>query len=203
MFLSGQDYPIVSAGDITSFFDAHAGTSFLPSFTLPSDYWERDGGLHRVRYWHRPIGKKRFFIPIPRRFPAGIQPAGGSAFNCLTRDMAMRLLEFGQSRPDVPRFYRNTWIPDEMYVPTVVMHLAAEDETTAESLIHIRWSDPTSAHPDFLTGRDAAELIEAGRHGSDAGGWARRKLFARKIDWRTGAELLDILDREVHGRTAL
>ena len=54
----------------------------------------------------------------------------------------------------------------------------------------------TRAHFGRPTHRDS---IDAGRHGSDAGGPARAKLFARKFDMDLDRVVLDRLDAELLG----
>jgi hypothetical protein len=194
MSLSGQCYPLVSASEIENFFSDHSGLSFVPHWHLPSSLWGKDGGMYRVRYWHKPLNRKRFFIPIPRKHPVGLVPVGGSTHWCLSRQMAEEVLSFTERRRDVVHFYQHVWAPDELYVPTVVMNSRYADSVINEALSYIRWSNPGSKHPDQLTAADAPELILAGRHGSDVGGTARRKLFARKVHTKDYVKLLDKLD---------
>ena len=195
MLISGQDYPIVSATQIASFFEAHSDISFVPHWSLPTQLWGNDGGMSRILYWHTPLFGRRAFIPINRRHPAGILPIGGSMYWCLSRKSASHLIEFCESRSDVVRFYRNVWIPDELFVPTVVMNSPIADSVVNEALTYIRWSTPGSPHPDQLAITDGPELLHAGITGSKVGGFSRRKLFARKINYQRDAKLLDFLDQ--------
>ena len=197
MVISGQDYPLISTDQITTFFNDHIGKSFVPHWRLPSRLWGKDGGLYRVRYWHMPLSGRRFFIPIPRRQPKDIMPIGGSMFWCLSRHLAEEVLLFTERRSDVTDFYQHVWIPDELNEPTVVMNSQYADSVLNEALTYIRWSNPGSPHPDNLNLTDGTELIKAGVEGSSIGGRARKKLFARKIDATNQPELLDFLDQAV------
>ncbi|MES2831791.1 MAG: beta-1,6-N-acetylglucosaminyltransferase [Pseudomonadota bacterium] len=195
MLLSGQDYPLMSAEEMRLFFDAHRELSFVAHWRLPTSLWGKDGGMRRVRYWHQPMLGKRVFIPIPRRHPADIAPVGGPMYWCLNREAATALLEFFETRQEVVNFYRHVWIPDELFVPTAVMNGPCSQQVAGEALTYIRWSNPGSAHPDMLTLEDGPKLLAAAAHGSGVGGHARRKLFARKINYVRDRALLDFLDQ--------
>jgi hypothetical protein len=195
MLLSGQDYPLLDVAEIDAFLGNYAGQAFLPHWFLPSPLWGADGGMARVRYWHLPVLGRRVFVPLARRLPGGLVPVGGSMYWCLHRAGAHEVLKFIEQRPEAVAFFRHVWIPDELFVPTVLMNSARRDDVINEALTYIRWSQPGSAHPDELTVADAATLIDAGLNGSATGGQARRKLFARKITAARGGALMDFLDR--------
>jgi hypothetical protein len=199
MVLSGQDYPLVPAEEIDDFLAAHADTSFMPRWPLPSRLWGRDGGMRRLRYRHRPLRGHRAFLPLPRRLPRGIEPYGGSMYVCLTRAAVEAVLGFVARRPDVTRFYRRSWIPDEMFVPTAVMNSPAAASVANESVSFIRWSRAGSRHPDVLGSGDLEALAAAAAGPSDVGGHGRRKLFARKFDAAVDGRVLDLIDERLLG----
>ncbi|MDI1298248.1 beta-1,6-N-acetylglucosaminyltransferase [Methylotenera sp.] len=195
MVISGQDYPLISSAQMEDFFNQYIGKSFVANWELPTTLWGKDGGMYRVKYWHLPFKGRRLFIPIPRRQPAGIKHIGGSMFSCLSRDMANEVLSFTESEPEVTSFYKHVWIPDELFITTVVMNTARKDSVIGENLSYIRWSSPGSPHPDELKAEDAHELICAGKYGSSVGGYGRKKLFARKVFMENHSQLLDALDQ--------
>jgi hypothetical protein len=88
------------------------------------------------------------------------------------------------------------WAVDEHYVQTALANSPRAGALIDENLWHIEWA---GAHPRTLRAADAPRLIEAGRHGSDAGGSARGKLFARKFDMDLDRVVLDRLDAELLG----
>jgi hypothetical protein len=51
------------------------------------------------------------------------------------------VLDFIQERPDVVRFFRTTWIPDETFFQTLVRHLVPEREIVSRSLTFKMFSD--------------------------------------------------------------
>jgi Core-2/I-Branching enzyme len=193
--LSGQDYPLVSPAEIDAFCRRHEGTSFMPYWPLPSDLWGRNGGMERVRHWHQPIRRRRFRLPVRRRLPVGLAPYGGASWFMLARDAMGELMRFLGDRPEVARFYRRAWTPDEMFIHTALLNSPARDAIANENLWFVRWT-PNSKHPRVLTAEDAPALVKAAGQPSDTGGDARAKLFARKFDADVDAGVLDLLDRE-------
>ena len=199
MLLSGQDYPLRPAAEIEAFFGAHRDTSFLPHWALPNAMWGRFGGMDRLRLPQRPIRGRRLALPLPRRLPRGIRPYGGSMYWALTADAARQVLDACARRPELVRFYRNTWIPDEMFVPTVVMNSPARERVADEALTYIRWPDAGGRHPAVLDATELEPLRAAGAGPSEVGGRARAKLFARKFDAAVAPEILDLIDGTLLG----
>jgi Core-2/I-Branching enzyme len=193
--LSGQDYPLVSPDEIDAFCRQHDGTSFMPSWPLPSDLWGRHGGMERVRYWHRPIRRRRFRIPVPRTLPAGLALHGGASWFMLARPAMADLMRFLANRPEVARFYRHAWTPDEMFIHTALLNSPSRDSVVNENLWFVRWA-PSSKHPNTLTREDGPALLAAAGEPGSTGGESRAKLFARKFDADIDAEVLDLLDGE-------
>lgn len=191
--LSGQDYPLVPPDAIQAFSQHNPERSFVSTWELPTPMWGRRGGMERVRYWHQPIRGRRFRLPIPRRLPSGITPFGGSAWSMLSRRAIEDLNRFTSHRPDVVRFYRHTWIPDEMFIHTALMNARSAREIVNENLWFMDWGDG-GKHPRVLDADDSDALLEAAGEESETGGPARAKLFARKFDAAADSTILDVLD---------
>jgi hypothetical protein len=81
-----------------------------------------------------------------------------------------------------------------MFVPTAVTNGPEAPRLVNEGLTYIRWPEPGARHPAVLRAADEPELAAAARGASDAGGWGRRKLFARKFDEEVDRVILDRLD---------
>lgn len=197
--LSGQDYPLVSAAAIQAFSRRHPETSFVPHWRLPTDMWGPDGGMERLRYWHRPVRRRRVRIPVPRRLPAGLTFYGGSAYYMLTRSAIDHLLAFVAARPEVVRFYRHAWTPDEMFIHTALLNSPSATQVANENLWFMDWM-PGSKHPKVFGSNGADALLAAAGRESGAGGVARAKLFARKFDADVDAAILDRLDAAAGAR---
>jgi hypothetical protein len=65
----------------------------------------------------------------------------GSQWWCLRRRTIEMVLDFIDSRPDVLRFFKTTWIPDETFFQTLVRHLVAEDEIRSRTLTFLMFTD--------------------------------------------------------------
>jgi hypothetical protein len=194
--LSGQDYPLVPQDAIRAFCEDHQGTSFMPYWPLPSSLWGRHGGMERVRYWHRPIRRRRFHVPVARTLPPGLTPYGGASWFMLAHEAIGDLMRFLAARPEVARFYRHAWTPDEMFIHTALLNSPSREAIANENLWFVRWT-PNSKHPGVLTSEDAPALLEAAGDPSSIGGESRAKLFARKFDADVDAEVLQTLDAQV------
>jgi hypothetical protein len=196
VLLSGQDYPLRPAGEIAAFLAEHRGHTFSATWPMPSELYGRDGGMYRIRYWHRPVRRRRVRIPIARRYPAGIRPYGGSAFMMLDRETAQAVLDFTRERTVVARYHRHVWAVDEHYIPTAINNGPRAGAIIGEHLWHMEWP-AGAAHPHTFTLADFDRLAAAARHSSDAGGPARAKLFARKFDADRDVGVLDRIDAEL------
>ena len=72
-------------------------------------------------------------------------------------------------------------MPDEIFVPTVLLNSPLRDSVVGQEVHYVDWSRG-GAHPKTLGIEDYDRIIESG------------KLFARKFDVRSDAEVLDMLD---------
>jgi hypothetical protein len=100
-------------------------------------------------------------LKLERRVPAGLEMMIGSQWWCLRRSTAEAVLGFLKSRPDIVRFFRTTWIPDETFFQTLVRHLVPEDEIEPRTLTFLMFTDygmPVTFyndHYDLLMGQEA------------------------------------------------
>ena len=84
----------------------------------------------------------------------------GSQWWCLRRRTVEAVLEFCDKRPDVVRFFRTTWIPDETFFQTIVRHLVPGAEIRPRTLTFLMFTDygmPVTFHNDhhdLLLGQD-------------------------------------------------
>jgi Core-2/I-Branching enzyme len=189
ILLSGQDYPLKPPGEIASFLARHAGKSFVHHFPLPShrDWPDEDGGLDRIRYWHfERVAYRTRQLRIPlvtRRFPRGFQPYGGSAWCSLTAECLRYVIDFVDQNESFVRFFKHVFIPDELFLQTIILNSPLRETVVNDVLHYIQW--PGGAHPATLGAADLPKLTASG------------KLFARKFDVKHDSEILDLLDREI------
>ncbi len=182
--LTGQDYPIKPPATIERTLAQSGGRSFMAYDRLPGGLAD---GIERIRYWHwRQIGVPRGWhlkLRLPRRFPDGLVPYGGSAYWWLTREAVEYIRRFFAERPDVYRFFRHVDVPDESIFQTVLLNSPLSDRVVNDELRHVDWTrQPLPA----IFGVDDFETLKRSP-----------KLVARKFDTRVDARILDLIDTEL------
>ena len=116
-------------------------------------------------------------------FPAGLQPHGGGAYWCLSRECVEYVARFVAERPDVVSFFRRVDIPDEIFFHTILMSSPLSDSIVNDNLRYIDWT--RGRRPAILETRDFEALRDS------------PKLFARKFDVLQDENVLDVIDREL------
>lgn len=176
--LSGDCVPIKPITYMHRFLDENA-----KDYIEHNDYFESNWikvGLKEerliYRHWFNERANKPLFyasvkvqraLGLSRELPEGLQIMIGSQWWCLRRSTIGKILDFLKSRPDVPKFFKTTWIPDETFFQTLVLHLVARTEVESRTLTFLSFSDygiPTVFYADHL------DFLLAQKH-----------LFARKV----------------------
>lgn len=150
--VSGDCMAIKSAHFAHRFLDAE-DVDYVESF----DYFESDWiktGLKEERliyrhFFNERTQKRRFYwalglqerFRITREIPSDVQVMIGSQWWCLRRRTVEWILAFTRSRPDVMRFFRTTWIPDETFFQTLVRHLVPGSEIRTRTLTFLIFTD--------------------------------------------------------------
>ena len=152
MMVSGDCMAIKSAEYAHEFLDAD-DCDYIESFDFFESDWIKTGMKeNRLIYRHylnERKHKKLFYwsletqrkLGLKRTIPADIQVQIGSQWWCLRRRTIEWILDFIRKRPDVMRFFRTTWIPDETFFQTLVRHLVPETEIRARTLTFLMFSD--------------------------------------------------------------
>ncbi|OUS07767.1 glycosyl transferase [Rhodobacterales bacterium 52_120_T64] len=162
--LSGDCMPIKPIKHMHQFLD-DSGKDYIEHH----DYFESDWikvGLKEerliYRHWFNERNNKALFyasiktqraLGLARDLPKGLQVMIGSQWWCLRRSTITKLLKFLTERPDISRFFKTTWIPDETFFQTLVMHLVARSEVESKTLTFLSFSDygiPTVFYEDHL-----------------------------------------------------
>jgi hypothetical protein len=196
ILLTGQDYPIKSNERIASFFEAHRGRSFLEHFPLPFAQWSH-GGLDRIEAWHLRFRGRHFRFPsrggapLRRRLPFGMRPFGGSPYWCLSRECIEYVRSFLDRSSRYIRFFKYVDVPDELFFHTIVLNSELRDSVVNDDLRYVEWRDPEVAGGPAVLGKGDLNKI------SSSG-----DLFARKFDISVDAEVLDLIDAEIHADRA-
>lgn len=169
--LSGDCMAIKSAEYAHDFLDAE-DVDYIESFDYFASDWIKAGMKEdRLIYRHffNERTQKRLFytsyqiqkrLNLARAVPADLQMMIGSQWWCLRRRTVEWVMDFVRARPDVMRFFRTTWIPDETFFQTLVRHLVPETEIRARTLTFLVFSDygmPANFyndHYDLLVSQD-------------------------------------------------
>lgn len=182
--LSGDCMPVKSAEYARSFL-GRDDVDHIESFDFFESDWIKTGlRAERLiyRHWFNERRHPRLFygalrlqkgLRLERRPPPGMQMMIGSQWWCLRRATVRAILGLVDSRPDLPRFFRSTWISDETFFQTLVAHLVPRGQIRRRSPTFLMFTDygmPVTFyndHHDLLTRQD--------------------HLFARKISPEAGA----------------
>ncbi len=93
------------------------------------------------KWWFYKSFEMQKKFNLTRDVPKDIQVRIGSQWWCLRRKTIEAIVEFGKQRPDVMRFFKTTWIPDETYFQTLVGHLIPSKEIETRILTFLVFSD--------------------------------------------------------------
>lgn len=169
--LSGDCMPIKTAAHIRAALDRE-NVDHIESFDYFESGWIKTGIREErliYRHWFNERRHKEWFyrslewqkrLGLSRRIPAGLAMQIGSQWWCLRRRTVESLLAFIDRRPDVPRFFRTTWIPDETFFQTLVRHLVPDEEIRSRTPTFLLFTDygmPAvfhDDHHDFLLAQD-------------------------------------------------
>ncbi|MEL6167531.1 MAG: DUF5928 domain-containing protein [Pseudomonadota bacterium] len=150
--LSGDCMPIKSAEYISAYLD-RTPKDFIETHDFFASDWIKTGIRDErliYRHWFNERRHKRLFyasmglqerLGISRQPPADLQMMIGSQWWCLRRKTVEAVVNFTKSRPDVLRFFRTTWIPDETFFQTLVRHLVPEVEIENRTPTFLMFSD--------------------------------------------------------------
>ncbi len=169
--LSGDCMPIKPAAHVHVYLDREDVDYIETNDFFESD-WIRTGPKEErliYRHYVNERGQKRLFyaamefqkrLGLSRRVPADLRIMIGSQWWCLRRETVKAVLEFIQHRPDVVRFFKTTWIPDETFFQTLVPHLVPSVQLRSRTLTFLMFSDygmPVTFYNDqydLLVGQD-------------------------------------------------
>lgn len=176
--LSGDCMAIKSAEYIHAFLDRE-DADYIESFDFFTSDWIKTGIKGDRLVYRHPFNErtqKRLFygfyalqkrLGLTRAIPTDLHVMIGSQWWCLRRRTVEWVLDFCARRPEVVRFFRTTWIPDETFFQTIVRQVVPDREIRARSLTFLMFSDygmPVTFYNDHY------DLLLAQDH-----------LFARKI----------------------
>lgn len=178
--LSGQDFPLRSPAWIRSFLGRNRGWEFIRAADQALARPETMGRVEQVFVEHPERMEE---TARSRPFMEGVRPYIGNQWMIVSRAFC----QFACHDPRAERFktfYRNTFIADEGFFPTLMMNCDQHGEVVGDDLRMIDWvpDGDIKLRPRTFTLQDAPQLLA-----SDA-------LFARKFDASVDDAVLDVLE---------
>jgi hypothetical protein len=189
--LSGADYPLQTPSAIRDFFDRNTGKNFMEYYPVYDEWTE---AIPRLSQYHltnynfpgKYLVQKYINRLLPRRrMPAGLEPVGRSQWMSLTAEAVRYVLAYLDAHPEVVRFFKLTWAPDEIIFQTILYNSPFRSTLVNDNLRYIDWSKG-QASPKVLTEEDLDRMSESG------------KLFARKFDLVRYPEVIERLDKKMN-----
>lgn len=189
--ISGQDYPVWSNERILRFLEEAQGKVFAHHAPLAPGGWPE--AADRVEYYHyvrnsrvlrlgfRVLRGAMRLLGLKRSMPDGMTAYGGANWFTLPREAVSAILAFVAANPRFVEFMRTVSISDEVFFHTILLNSPLRASVVNDNHRYVDWSDRLP-NPKLLTSADHAMIAASG------------KMICRKIDSRTGLELLDLLD---------
>jgi hypothetical protein len=138
--MSGADFPLRPVSQLREFLTRNPDLDFIECCDISEREWVK-GGLGRERFrFYYPVNfrtSRATFdrlvrwqrkLRIRRRMPRDLQPHMGSQWWTLRWATCARFLEYHQNHPEVSKFFKSTWIPDEAYFQTIIAKLVPKRE---------------------------------------------------------------------------
>ena len=177
-FISGDCMPTKSRAHIARFL-AENDRDFVEHHDFFESDWIKTGiraeRLHYRHYFNERAQKALFYgslrlqraLGLDRQTPRDLKIYIGSQWCVLRRGTVDRVMAMIAERRDIVRFFSTTWIPDETFFQSLVMHVTPRAEVANRTLTFLAFSDyglPLVFHDDHY------DLIRTQTH-----------LFARKV----------------------
>ena len=191
--LSGQDYPIKSAGHIVNFLNIGGGRDICPVSDKSSAWYLESMGRYEKYHMNAFGFKGRYFLQsvlnifLPKRkFPGYSEVFAGrnSQWWTFTREVIEHIVLVQKRNDKLRRFLKFTWGTDEFFFATVVYNSEFRNRIENSLYRFTSWEEGRW-NPNILTSDDLKEL-----EGSNC-------IFARKFDLDVDSEVLDRLQERI------
>ena len=139
----------------------------------------------RISLGFSTIGVRRQSTVFNRNFIC----YGGSFFCTLSARSVRYARDFARDNPGIVAFFRTTLGPEEAFLQTVLIN-SGKFRFVPDSKRYIDFSKSRNNHPKTLGVADLPVMFASGAH------------WARKFDYTSDSEVLDILDRHVKRDTS-
>ena len=182
MLISGSCMPLKPIRLMQDFLEQRADTDFIESVDATKNRWITDGiqeerwESYHIVNWRKH--KKLFSLSLSlqkkvgfkRTLPLDHVPYMGSQWWCLRAATIESILNILDKHSSLRRFYKWTWVPDELFFQTMVGNLIPEKKISAEILTRYKFN--SCGVPRVYYDDDFPELL------------AENTFFARKISPR-------------------
>lgn len=200
ILLSGVDYPVKSNEYIKEYLTLNNGKNFIGAEAMPLSHKPMD----RLSTFHleggiRAKGIKKYFIKLgnqilkytinKRALPCDLIPYAGSQWWALHKDFVKHLLIYLEENEEIEKFYKNTFIPDEMFFQTLIMNSAFK-ESVRGTLTYTDWEMGPAPYPSIIQKMHLPYIYGD----QESKGYRREYFFARKFD-EESSDLLDEIDK--------
>lgn len=193
--LSGQDYPLKSANQLSSFFKKNTGKEFIAYRDILNDWTSAQSRYKKFHLTNfRFNGQALFgqhslerlinFLFKSRNIPYKYHPYGESMFWMLSPETALYVANKVENDKKLKCFFYYTWASDEFLFQTIIMNSEYKHKVINNNYRYIDWSEQ-KANPKILNVNDFEKL----KYSS--------KLFARKFDVSEDEVILNMIDNIV------
>lgn len=189
LVVSGQDYPTRHMKDIEQDLAQSSKDAYLRYFKVPRQpgndehHWQQ---LTRRRYLRKiRLPRTHRSVPFPRRRLFNGRELSlyvGDQWVNLRSTAVTHVLEQQRRLPQIERYFNWCSIPDEGFLPTLLLNNAGQLAIEDDRRRYITWTKG-QRHPALLDVGD----VEKAAAGTD--------LFARKVDSERTPDVLDMFDR--------
>ncbi len=212
--LSGSDYPLRSPQYIEDFFSRNCGRQFINLVKMPCEAVHKP--LDRLQgYWLLTPHNSEFVIRAVARLNRwntkfklvkrdylktlkDLFPCAGSQWWALTTVACRYILAFIDSRPDVVKFFRNVYMPDESFFQTIIGN-SDFAKHVVRNLTFADWSRP-SGGPAMIDMDHLNAFVKTPRIMGDDPYGRGELLFARKFPDHS-SHLTDFIDANLIHRS--
>lgn len=151
ILLSGACLPCRPIAELEQFLSENSGCEFIE---FNDENW-MVGGLRKERYqfyfrngackeknfWQDLMVELQRKLGIVRRVPLNMDVKFGSQWWALTGNTCAKILNLLDKNPQIEKFFRRTYIPDEMFFQTMVGHLVPHNKITNHGLTFYKFTD--------------------------------------------------------------
>ena len=160
ILLSGGDYPVRNKSFIKKYIKNNLMYQFINFARMP----ENNKSLDRVKYFYISTYEKIFRpdyifkrlvnliilkLKISRKYPqkySGFLLYGGSTWWAMSSDCIKYVVNFIDHNPKFVNFYKNTFIPEEMFFQTIIGNSKFK-KSIRKSFTYADWPNKNSSHP--------------------------------------------------------